>query len=261
MRFLMWLCLLAAPVRAAERIVVLQLTPGGEGTEALVAPLTEQVLTEAQRLGFVVVGQSDLAAVLGLERQRELLGCAAGSSSCYAELSGALGASLLMTGSVSRVGQTFRVDLKLIDAATGNVLRREGKMVSATGVYSALSELVPALLAEVGPRPRPARPGPWVLGAVCGAVALGGGVALVFGFRDAASVNANPERYSYGAARARLDTDGLLATAGLLALSVGAAGVVGALLWGLLGGPGEARVTAAVGLAPGGAGLLLGGAW
>src|SRR5438128_1810620 len=46
--------------------------------------------------GFDVITAKQMAAVIGLERQKQLLGCADSSSSCLAELAGALGAELLL---------------------------------------------------------------------------------------------------------------------------------------------------------------------
>lgn len=54
--------------------------------------LTEVAVTEAARSGaFDVVGNSDVQALVGFERQRQLLGCGE-TSSCITELAGALDA-------------------------------------------------------------------------------------------------------------------------------------------------------------------------
>jgi hypothetical protein len=70
---------------------------------------------------FSVATSKDLAALLGLERQKALLGCSDGASSCMAELAGALGVAGVVTGQVARVGQSFQLSVKVL-AADGSKL-------------------------------------------------------------------------------------------------------------------------------------------
>lgn len=126
-----------------ERLVVLEVTAGDEGTKRAARMVEEQLLTELGRAGtFEVTGQSELSAVLGLERQRQLLGCA--ESSCFAEIGGALGARWLVMGSLGRFGSKLRLDLKLIDARQGKAAAREGKVLESD------DELFPAVSQFVG---------------------------------------------------------------------------------------------------------------
>ena len=63
------------------------------------------ITSEVQRRGFFqVISQQDIATMLGLERQKQLMGCADDSTSCLAELSGALGARFVMSGTLTRLG-------------------------------------------------------------------------------------------------------------------------------------------------------------
>src|SRR5262245_56458924 len=81
-----------------------------------------------------VVTRSQISQLLGLERQRQLLGCE--GSSCIAELSGALGASLVLTGSIARVGQGYAVSFKLVAAASGaTVVSSSDRLESEEKVY------------------------------------------------------------------------------------------------------------------------------
>ena len=64
-----------------------------------------------------VVSSKDVAATLGLERQRQLVGCSAESSSCLAELAGALGVSALLSATVARAGSNFVVSLRVTSAS------------------------------------------------------------------------------------------------------------------------------------------------
>src|SRR4051812_21407542 len=60
-----------------------------------------------KKSGIEIVTERDLAAVLGLERQKQLLGCDTAGSECVAELSSALGANAVLTGSVARTEKSF----------------------------------------------------------------------------------------------------------------------------------------------------------
>ena len=58
----------------------------------------------------------DMADVLGVERQKALLGCSETESSCMAELAGALGADGLVSGQIAKIGQSFQLNVKVLAA-------------------------------------------------------------------------------------------------------------------------------------------------
>jgi hypothetical protein len=60
-----------------------------------------------------VLTQSDVAALLGAERTRQMMGCS--DSGCFAELGGALGADRVVHGSIGRVGGSLVVNLSALD--------------------------------------------------------------------------------------------------------------------------------------------------
>lgn len=197
-RFILFAGLWASTAFSAQTVVVLQLTPG-PGVGELAATLTEQVQTELQKQGHKVMGTSDLAAMLGLERQKQLLGCAsADSSSCMAELTGALGAEFLVSGAISRLGQTLRVDLKLQRTSTGAVVLRVGQAATTDQLFATVSDLVDKLNPAIEP-PRSVRIGQLLLGTAGTLVAIGGGVAIAFGHDSAAKLDVSTR--SYGLAR------------------------------------------------------------
>lgn len=80
----------------------------------------------AQKLTFAglkVTSSADIAAVLGFERQKALLGCSeAAASNCMIELANALGVDGIVSGSIGKFGDTFQVNLKVISASDGSVL-------------------------------------------------------------------------------------------------------------------------------------------
>ncbi|MGC4121184.1 MAG: hypothetical protein QM765_42725 [Myxococcales bacterium] len=70
-----------------------------------------------KRSGLQVADRADIAAVIGAEREKQLLGCTDGQ--CMAELGGALGAEFIIRGDVGRVGKVLKVHLVLSDAQKG----------------------------------------------------------------------------------------------------------------------------------------------
>lgn len=84
------------------------------------ALLDDALLTALQNAGqFRIIGQDDVNAVLGFERQKELLGC--DETMCFAELGGALGADYLFSYRVGQVGSRWQLSGKLINIRQGKV--------------------------------------------------------------------------------------------------------------------------------------------
>jgi hypothetical protein len=88
------------------------------GIEPKTAELyTDALVGELRRHPRVrVVSPSEIAAAIGLERQKQLLGCT--ETSCLAEIGGALGADRLVSGSLGRLGGSLVVNLSSVDART-----------------------------------------------------------------------------------------------------------------------------------------------
>jgi hypothetical protein len=63
-----------------------------------------------------VTTQRDIGQLLGLERQRVLLGCSEDATDCAAELAGALGVDGLLSGTVTRSPSGYLVNLKVLRA-------------------------------------------------------------------------------------------------------------------------------------------------
>lgn len=94
---LLGVLLAAAPDPNAPRLVVLDLQRVGGATEAEAALLNDAVVEWVSKAGvFQVVSQADIRTLLGVERQKQLLGCGEDAASCMAELSGALDARYLL---------------------------------------------------------------------------------------------------------------------------------------------------------------------
>lgn len=135
-----------AVVRLAARTGVVQ------GTADL---FTDALVGELRRHGLQVLADSDIAAVLGVERNRQMLGCS--DATCLAEIGGALGVDRIVHGSVGRIGGSLVVNLSSIDskraAAVASASERL-KSESDEAFLDALPRLVADLLRENVPPPR-----------------------------------------------------------------------------------------------------------
>src|SRR5687767_15810965 len=64
--------------------------------------------------GVRVTTPSEIGALIGLERTKQLLGCADDSTNCIVELANALGVDGIVTGSIGRFGKSWVVNIKVI---------------------------------------------------------------------------------------------------------------------------------------------------
>lgn len=121
-------CAVAVPASAAPRprVMVLDTEPTESSLTRLVRPIVEAVSAELLATGrYDVMTSADVATMIGVERQKQLLGCDDDSGSCLAEIGSALGARQLVRSSLSKVGGTLRLDLKLLDLETSRLTAQE----------------------------------------------------------------------------------------------------------------------------------------
>jgi hypothetical protein len=134
-----WLAVLvAASSPAVKKPKVAVLNVEARGLEADKVPLLTEVLsTELGKSGDLdVIAGRDIEAILGFEAQKQLLGC--DEASCVAELGGALGADELVVGQVGKIGETFVVNVKLIDVKEMKTTHRVS-LTTGTDLDSMLS--------------------------------------------------------------------------------------------------------------------------
>ena len=208
----------------------------------------------------------DMAALLGIEKQKQLLGCPDDQSSCMAELAGALGADGLVTGQIARVGKSYQLNVKILAADGSRTLYLHSSKLLATE-EELLEELnatavkaVAKLRAELGgPQAPPAavaatapsEPVPDVtagtgrsrnpLKLLPGIVGLAGVAVSGAAFASAADKwgqLADPDRWGdvmgEPAARSLRDDGNQALTLGTVFLSVGIVVLAGTLIWFLL---------------------------
>jgi len=117
------------------------------------ASLSEYLQSETIALNaYSVIGMGEIRQMLGLERQKQMLGCTE-DSSCLAEMVGALDADRAIFGDVSRLGDTMVLNISLLDLKHGKLLSRVGKRVPGSTVEPLLDVARPVLYELVRPDP------------------------------------------------------------------------------------------------------------
>lgn len=96
------------------------------------------------RFGRVITNQ-EIDAMLGLEKQRQLLQC--DSQSCMAELAGALGVDFIITGQVGRLGERRLITVSLINTRLARTERSASRQVQ--GDEGALLDAMDAVAAQL----------------------------------------------------------------------------------------------------------------
>lgn len=156
------LCLVAAvsaatPVRVA--VMPFQLT---QVSDELAGYAEDRLATELAHHGFSVTTRSELQALLGLERQKQLLGCSV-DTSCVAEISAALGVEFILVGRLTRLGKRFEVDLRLVRQKDASVAARDARGIDDEArLGDLLAESARGLGAQVNVS-EPSKPFAWRL--------------------------------------------------------------------------------------------------
>lgn len=147
--------LAAAPVKVAA--------PGLSGVNTSADLLTfvnDHLGQELTLEGLEVTTPAQIAAVVGIERQKQLLGCA--ESQCVAELANALGVDAILLGSVAKLGAVIQLDVRLIGAADGKVVTLFSKRLDSEAqlldaMTAAARALAPQLAKKLGRTLTPTR--------------------------------------------------------------------------------------------------------
>lgn len=190
---------------------------------------SEHVAQQLKFAGLEVVTAREIQALLGMERQRVLLGCNE-SDSCMTELANALGVDSTLLGGVAKLDGRFQVNLKLISATNGKTLAVFSDTVSSSAaVIEALTrgaeQLAIDASREMGrplkPLARPLSVVPGVVLLAVGAVAAGAGVA---GLVSSENAYQQLKSGTPGADGATLKTTGqTTGTLGIVGVAVGGA--------------------------------------
>jgi hypothetical protein len=161
----------AAPTLGVPGLTVVGLKP------ELASFYTQRLAAELRLAGVKVTSTEEISALLGIERQRQLLGCSDDSSSCYAEMVQALGVDAVVTGSIAKVGDVIHISLNVTrraDASHAAVVALEA--AHETEVVERLAVAAREIGSSLGARPPGSLTLVGKLGVVPAALALGAGL-------------------------------------------------------------------------------------
>jgi hypothetical protein len=130
----------ASGPQAPHKLAVLDFALSGSAHPELARVLSDAAASEAGKVsGYQVVSQSEVVAMLGLERAKQMLGCS-DDAGCQVELAGALNADRLLAGSVTVIERTALLAVRLIEVKRTRTLAR----TNATLLEATETELVDA---------------------------------------------------------------------------------------------------------------------
>lgn len=136
---------------------------------------------QLQRQGLQVTTSTQLRLLVGLERQKQLVGCSE-DNSCLIELANALGTDGLVLGSLAKLSDgSVQINVRIVSATTARLMTQwSARLGSEEALLRAFSTEAPRLAADVRevmhPSSGPSRA--WALAPA--AVAVGLGVAAAF---------------------------------------------------------------------------------
>lgn len=248
------MALSAAPVR---------LTTAGftaTGTDPVVAKAwTERFATIARRGGRLeVTTAGDVEQLLGIERQKQLLGCSNMSSECLVELANALGADGVLVGVVVKSESGYLATLRVLHGTTGKVWwSASERQASESALLDWFDAQAQAMVDAIAPRPA-VNPGPLIVG-VTGGAALAAGATLIIVSNTAGleAVRMAPNEVELGRA---VSSGRTMNSVGFVVGAVGLATLAAGIVWAAAGTKAEAPQLAVVPTRDG-AVVTFGGAW
>ena len=159
-RFLLVTMMAAGAARAEQptRLGVPELR-GVDVPERTMSFYSEHLAQHLRAPGLSVVTSREIATLLGVERQRQLLACSEASESCVVELANALGADAVVMGDVARFDNTFQLNVKVVSSGDATVMAaRSARVEGDAAVLDALAQVGASLaraLLEARGRPVP----------------------------------------------------------------------------------------------------------
>lgn len=113
--------------------------------------LSEYLAQQLAGNGVRVTTSSEIATLIGIERQRQLMTCADTADSCMAELAGALGVDGVITGSLAKTETgSYVVAVKIVNARDGAQLAlASGRFKNEDAVVDFFTAEAPRLAREV----------------------------------------------------------------------------------------------------------------
>lgn len=150
----MWTLAVTLALAASPAKVVAPTFSAAGIAEDKVRYFTSHFASKLRAHGVSVITAEEIGTLLGVERQKQLLGCVDGSSACLTELSNALGTDATARGTVAFIGGEYALTVTVLSNA-GNVLAEfDTRGRDERGVLDALEEAADKLAdALTAPRP------------------------------------------------------------------------------------------------------------
>lgn len=269
-----------APGAGKVKVAVMEVA-GVQGVSPGTATILTNIVTgDVARTGVETISNRDITAMIGFERQKQILGCS-GDAACVAEIGGALGVDYMLTGQVGQIGSQYHLSLQLVETHRAKVAARSSRFAEMNEdalvrvTREATAEVLAPAVARLGagaPRtplasgaaPAPAAHGrshrsAWIAYGIAGALLVGGGVTGYVAKSRYDDLQAKEGTPGYAAAYAS-DRSSIRTTALAADVMLGGAAVaagVGTWLW--LRGDRAVAVVPVV--APGGASVALAAAF
>lgn len=135
--------LLAGP--APQRLAVMAVKPAGGTPDTLAEAVTQAVVSEVRRQGkgYSVIGLGEIKAMLSMEHEKQQLGC--DQVSCLAEIGGALGASAIINGTLTRIGSLYLLALRRVDVRHAQVLKEGTERINSANEDALLDAVTRAV--------------------------------------------------------------------------------------------------------------------
>ena len=177
-----------------------------------------------------VTTAADIAQLLGVERQKQLMGCDSNTESCMAELASALGAEGTLIGSITHTGDSYLAVVKVIRQRNGSVWwSASGRMTGEPALLDWLDQQAQEVTRTLFPL-APLPVGPLVVGGV-GVIALGIGATMLV-LSNTTSLQDAKTAMSVGALSTAIENGRAQGTVGVVLLCVGGAALATAIIWG-----------------------------
>jgi TolB-like protein len=155
--------LAAASAAGRQKVAVLDVR-AVQGVAPGTATILTAIVVDGAARGFDVISQSDVAAMIGFEKQRQMLGCAE-DSGCLAEIGGALGVDYVLSGQVGQIGSRYHLSLQLLDSRKAKVASRVARFADrdddalAAAAQAAVADLIAGASGQARGVPPPLPPG------------------------------------------------------------------------------------------------------
>lgn len=142
--------------------------------EELGAYFSESLSVALNKRGVRVITSNEIRTLLGIERQKALLGCDENANACLAEISSALGAERVLQLTIARLPRSIRVTAKLIHSRGDVLATEERRTDSEDGLLDLVPSFADAIAETLNPTPR-RLVWPWLVPGIAGVagVALG----------------------------------------------------------------------------------------